>query len=118
MVTLKRLMLYILLLAPIGEAWGGENGARPVLFTGHFVQDFERQDFYPISGEGPYWVQVADRSVAARIRAIVEVEQGNGAVCLTVKGTLETGGGFGHLGAYSGNLTVEQVWRCGTNRND
>ena len=87
------------------------NSVAPSAYAGYYRQGFEQSDFYPTSGGGPYWL-TAEGDVWSRLQDYYNPAPGRGGgitVRLVVEGRLETGTGFGHLGAYPGALTVDRI---------
>ncbi len=81
-------------------------------FDGLYRQGFEQSAFYPDGGGGPYWMDYTE-AVGPELQAHVQRKAGQRGshitVRLAVEGTLESGGGFGHLGRYEGRLTATRV---------
>ncbi len=81
-------------------------------YRGYYRSGFEQSDFYPADGtQGPWWME-ADGDIWQKINQHMNVKEGRGSFVtlkLDVKGTLEQGGRYGHLGAYRAKLTVSSI---------
>ncbi len=86
-----------------------QEGAQ--VFDGYYRQGFEQSTFYPLDGQGPYWLE-ADGEVWEDLREFYVDGPGRGGgitVRLVVEGSLDTGGTYGHLGAYRARLTASRI---------
>lgn len=82
------------------------------VYAGYFRSGFEQSDFYPAEGQGGPWWMDGEGDVWTQINAHRIEKGGRGtfvAVELEVRGRIETGGRFGHLGAYKTRLTVTSI---------
>jgi len=98
-------------LAGCALADSARNTAGSTTHSGYYQQGFERSDFYPEDGGGPYWL-TAGEAASSRIQEYYVPAPGRGGgmtVRLVIEGKLDIGGGFGHVGAYSGELTAARI---------
>ncbi len=121
--TIGRRKLLFCLVAPIaltpaipasapGCVHPSTDGLKPQRFDGLYRQAFEQSLFYPDSGGGPYWMDYSE-SVGLELHRHLRRKTGQRGshitVRLTVEGSLESVGSFGHLGRYDMRLTATRL---------
>ena len=88
-----------------------ETSADTQIWSGYYRQGFEQSDFYTREGEGPYWLSGAE-DVFEQFIPFLSSETGRGratTVELTVEGTLDDQGGFGHAGRYPEQIFATRI---------
>jgi|GEM_PF-1800896 len=87
----------------------GPQRAAPI--EGYYRYGFEQSAFYPVEGGVPFWLE-AEGASWDQIHAFYVDGPGRGGgmtLHLTVEGDLQSGGGYGHLGAFETRLVVTNI---------